>query len=147
MWKTAFCLGRPYHFKFLKAVFHKVFLVHSWILCFIWKSLKVFFNEYVKSKSYVNFINFHFFPDCCQVSTEGIEDFKGVYNFESTLVGSIITNPCKYNPNSSYTRMCMPDLENGPSWEDADFNNCSTKYPVTNELFLLVCFSFCVFYY
>ena len=43
--------------------------------------------------------------------------------------------------------MCIPDIENGPSWEDADFNNCSTKYPVTNELFLLVWFSFCVFYY
>ena len=30
------CLRRPYHFNFLKAVFHKLYLVHSWILCPIW---------------------------------------------------------------------------------------------------------------
>ena len=26
-------IGRPWHFRFLKAVFHKFYLVHSWILC------------------------------------------------------------------------------------------------------------------
>ena len=25
------CLGRPYYFNFLKAVFYKFYLVHSWI--------------------------------------------------------------------------------------------------------------------
>ena len=27
------CMSRPYHFNFLKTVFHKFYLVHSWILC------------------------------------------------------------------------------------------------------------------
>ena len=30
------CLGRPYHFKFLKAVFQKFYLAYSWILCLIY---------------------------------------------------------------------------------------------------------------
>ena len=30
------CLSRPYRFKFLKAVFHKFYLVHSWIPWLIW---------------------------------------------------------------------------------------------------------------
>ena len=31
------CLGRSYHFNFLKAVFHKFYLVHSWIHWLIYK--------------------------------------------------------------------------------------------------------------
>ena len=33
--KDMICLNRPYPFNFLKAVFHKIYLVHSRILCFI----------------------------------------------------------------------------------------------------------------
>ena len=32
-----YCLSRPCPFKFLKAIFHKFYLVHSWILCAIWE--------------------------------------------------------------------------------------------------------------
>ena len=31
------CLGRSYHFNFLKAVFHKFYLIHSWIHWLIYK--------------------------------------------------------------------------------------------------------------
>ena len=31
--------SRPYHFRFLKAVFHKFYLVHSWILCPIYGAM------------------------------------------------------------------------------------------------------------
>ena len=36
MWKTAFEKFQPYLFKFLKAFFHKFYLLHSWILYPIW---------------------------------------------------------------------------------------------------------------
>ena len=39
------CRSRPYHFNFLKAVFHKFYLVHSWIL---WNS----YNHCVKYVKY-----------------------------------------------------------------------------------------------
>ena len=40
------CLSRPYPFKFLKAVFHKFELVHSWILGLIYSfmSSKIAWN-------------------------------------------------------------------------------------------------------
>ena len=31
IWSDMVCLDRPYHFNFLKAVFHKFYLVPSWI--------------------------------------------------------------------------------------------------------------------
>ena len=36
------CLSRPYFIKFLKAVVHKFYLVHSWILCSICFILRFF---------------------------------------------------------------------------------------------------------
>ena len=33
IWRDMVCLSRPYPFKFFKTVFHKFYLVHSWILC------------------------------------------------------------------------------------------------------------------
>ena len=33
IWRDLVCLSRPYPFKFFKTVFHKFYLVHSWILC------------------------------------------------------------------------------------------------------------------
>ena len=32
VWRDMDCLSSPYPFKFLKAVWHKFYLVHSWIL-------------------------------------------------------------------------------------------------------------------
>ena len=39
-------LSRPYPFKFFKAVFHKFYLVHSWILCPIWSEEKVLYRKH-----------------------------------------------------------------------------------------------------
>ena len=39
-----YLLSRPYHFKFLKAVFHKFYLVHFWMLCPIWAKVVLTFS-------------------------------------------------------------------------------------------------------
>ena len=55
LWKTAFkkfqvlrsAWVRPYRLTFLKAVFHKFYLVHSWILCPIYnKELIIRFSNF-----------------------------------------------------------------------------------------------------
>ena len=35
-WREMVCFKRPYYFKILKGVFFKFYLVHSWVLCFIY---------------------------------------------------------------------------------------------------------------
>ena len=51
--KNLVYLARPYHFKFLKAAFHKLYLVHSWIpwpIC----SLKMTTTSKLRERIFVN---------------------------------------------------------------------------------------------
>ena len=57
------CLGRPYHFIFLKAVFHKFYLVHSWIHLSIYLSenSEKFDNYVLRSSRYYGSSHFPVF--------------------------------------------------------------------------------------
>ena len=46
IWRNLVYLSKPYHFKFLKALFHRFYLVHSWILCPIWSPCFFFITEW-----------------------------------------------------------------------------------------------------
>ena len=45
------CLNRPYRFIFLNVVFHKFYLVHSWILCYIFHFTWIYRNVHYYFRS------------------------------------------------------------------------------------------------
>ena len=99
MWKTAFknfevMIGRPYHFNFLMAVFHKFHLVHSWIAWPIYRSVRdswKHFKEWERiSKKQFKFSyqqqRFHILAElvnlkCIFTTYDGIQNESPVPNF------------------------------------------------------------------
>ena len=54
IWSDIVCLGRPYHFKFLKAVSHRFHLVHSgipWPTCRYCETCLLIYSELLCSKN------------------------------------------------------------------------------------------------
>uniref|UniRef100_A0A7M5X0H9 Uncharacterized protein n=2 Tax=Clytia hemisphaerica TaxID=252671 RepID=A0A7M5X0H9_9CNID len=72
--------------------------------------------------------------DCCPADTVGEESFKGVYNYNVTLVNTDVRQTCVYSASSLSARQCIQNLELGPQWGEADLGQCSAKSDVTNQL-------------
>ena len=82
------------------------------------------------------------FSDCCQQSKEGEESFKGVQEFNTTLVSITVTNNCTYSQSKS-KRQCVGNMKDGPQWSEIDHQNCSAKSPATNSLIQLSKITLC----
>ncbi|XP_066920828.1 adhesion G-protein coupled receptor G7-like [Clytia hemisphaerica] len=75
--------------------------------------------------------------DCCPENEIGEEPFKGVDQFNETLVFQTITNNCTYKQSASNERQCHGNMKDGPRWSNVNLQNCPAKSPITNSLISL----------
>ena len=75
--------------------------------------------------------------DFCYKDNTGEESYKGAYSYNNSLASSnATTQNCRYNQGVNYRR-CIPDLQNGPHWSNADLRECQPKEETTRKLISL----------
>ena len=76
--------------------------------------------------------------DCCNSKIDGADDYKGKYKFEKALAGKREIQNCAYNSSSNSSGSafvnCIPDLEDGPSYDSLNVTSCQAKYKTTVQL-------------
>lgn len=84
----------------------------------------------------VNLLNF----DCCLATTEGDENFKGMYTFPPTLAGTHTSLNCTYGSyvkGQQIDRKCVFQAETGSKWSSLSLDVCQPKTETTKRLIAL----------
>ena len=57
--------------------------------------------------------------DCCYASdgTFGESGYKGVYTYNTTLIGETVQQTCRYNPSAVFQRKCEENSDGIATWK------------------------------